>query len=257
MYPINLTSTSCGLDTSTGTAQTSIPKLLVEITLESTTFFSWFPQCQNIMNINTVNMIPTFRCLTHNRRQIPRGGNSLIQDQKGCFLLSRQNITIMFYHLAFFPDPCSLFPATPFPNSQLAMASAACPFASKITPQPLQRMWLCFKIETKEKKQILEQGYSLLLTIPCSSLMSSAKDLALENLDFGQGSALEHSLLLSTLWHRKPKLCFLLHLFPTVSWPWLQVRAPFQAKSLPNHYGGCDYALKKNKKRGTNLRTRA
>ena len=25
------------------------------------------------------------------------------------------------------------------------------------------------------------------------------------------------------MWHSKPKLCFLLHLFPTVSWPWLQV----------------------------------
>ena len=40
---------------------------------------------------------------------------------------------------------------------------------------------------------------TLLLTIPCSLFKSSAKDLALENLDFDQGSALEHSLLLSTL----------------------------------------------------------
>ena len=39
---------------------------------------------------------------------------------------------------------------------------------------------------------------TLLLTIPRSLVKSSAKDLALENLDFDRFSALEHSPL---LWH--------------------------------------------------------
>ena len=144
MHWINLASNSCGLDSSTGTGTDRYPKgassnptrinifQLISSVRISSTYIQWtWSQPSGALPVNM--------------RWIPKGSNFLVKGRKACFSLSSQNITMMFYGLAFFPDSCSLFPATTFPNSQLVMASGVCPFASKITAQPQWSMWLCFK----------------------------------------------------------------------------------------------------------------
>ena len=140
MHWINLASNSCGLYSSTGTAE------------------DWYPKGASSNLTQVYNIFQLISTVSEYHQHIYSGHDPNLQvphplqetnSKRGQLVNSRPKsllfaIKSKYHHhvlsSCFFPRPLQFVSCTPFSNSQLAMASGACPFGSKVSPQPLQRM---------------------------------------------------------------------------------------------------------------------